>query len=148
MRKTPFQKGPLLYQNRLQGEGWYYYKAKSSNRDQNKNIRFQNNTRPNARRLHHPGSALNGKNLFYNSKRGFCHQQLRTSYTNKDCNSRACTSNNKKVVYKNHYKFTISRKTTLLHNSLEKNYSGWRYIICCELVWNPICISPTSGENT
>ena len=35
-KNTPFRKGPLPYQNTLQ----YYYTAKSSNRDQNKNVRF------------------------------------------------------------------------------------------------------------
>ena len=36
-KNTPFRKGPLPYQNRPQGGGRYYYRAKSSNRDQNKN---------------------------------------------------------------------------------------------------------------
>ena len=39
-KNTPFRKGPLPYQNRPQGGGRYYYTAKSSNRDLNKNVRF------------------------------------------------------------------------------------------------------------
>ena len=99
-KNTPFRKGPLPYQNRPQGGGRYYYTAKSSNRDQNKNVRFQNNTSASARKFHHAGSASNGKYFFYNSKGSSCHQQFRTDSTNKDCNSRACASNNKKIICK------------------------------------------------
>ena len=42
-KNTLFRKGLLPYQTRPQGGGRYYYTAKSSNRDQNKNFRFQNN---------------------------------------------------------------------------------------------------------
>ena len=38
--------------------------------------------------------------------------------------------------------------TTLLHNSLGKNYSESRNIIYCKGVRNPICKSPISAENT
>ena len=50
-----------------------------------------------------------------------CNQQFRTDSTNKDCNFRACASSNKKIIYK---KCTISRKASLLHGSLGKDYSG------------------------
>ena len=83
-KNTPFRKDPLPYQNRLQGGGRYYYIAKSHNRDQNKNVQFQNNTSASARKFHHAGSASNGKYFFYNSKRSSSHQQLRTGFTNKD----------------------------------------------------------------
>lgn len=42
----------------------------------------------------------------------------------------------------------MSRKTTFLDNSLEKNYSGSRYIIHCKEVRNIVCKSTISGENT
>ena len=45
-------------------------------------------------------------------------------------------------------KCTINRKTSLLHNSLEKNYSGSRNIIYCKGVQHPVCKSPIPGENT
>ena len=45
-------------------------------------------------------------------------------------------------------KCTINRKTSLLHNSLGKNYSGSRNIIYCKGVQNPVCKSPIPGENT
>ena len=95
-----------------------------------------------------------------------CHQQFRTGSTNKDCNSRACASSNKKIIYKKHSKCTISEKTSLLHRSLgknypgsryfiyckgvrnRKNYSGSRYFICCKGARNPVCKSPISGEKT
>ena len=98
-KNTPFRKGPLPYQNRPQGGGRYYYRAKSSNRDQNKNARFQNNASASARKFHHAGSASNGKYFFHNSKVSFCHQQFRIGSTNKDCNSKACASNNMKITY-------------------------------------------------
>lgn len=60
-KNTPFLKGPLPYQNRPQGEGRYYYAIKSSNRDQNKNIQFQNKASASARKYHDAGSASNGK---------------------------------------------------------------------------------------
>ena len=88
-KNPPFQKDPLPYQNRPQGGVQHYYKTKSSNRDQNKNVQFQNNMSASARKFHHAGSASNGKYVFYNSKESSCHQQFRTSSTNKDCNSRA-----------------------------------------------------------
>ena len=91
--------------------------------------------------------ASNGKCFFYNSKESCYHHQFRTGSTNKDCNSRACASNNKKIIYKKHSKCAISRKTSLLHNSLGKNYSGSRSFIYCKGVRNPICKSPISGEN-
>ena len=75
-KNTPFRKGPLPYQNRPQGGGRYYYTAKSSNRDQNKNVRFQNNTSVSATKFRHAGSASNGKYSFYNSKGSSCHQQF------------------------------------------------------------------------
>ena len=138
-KNTPFRKGPLSYQNRPQGGGRYYYTAKSSNRDQNKNVQFQNNTSASARNFHDAGSASNSKYFFYNSKGSSCHQQFRTGSTNKDCNSRACASNNKKIIYKKHSKCTISRKTSLLHSSLGKNYPGSRNIVYCKGVRNPVC---------
>ena len=128
-KNTPFRKGLLSYQNRPQGGGRYYYTEKSNNRDQNKNIRFQNNASASARKFHHAGSASNSKYFFCNSRGGSCHQQSRTGSTDKDFNSRACTSKNKEIIYKKHSRCTISRKTTLLHNSLRKNYLGSRNII-------------------
>ena len=113
-----------------------------------KNVRFQNNASASTRKFHHAGSASNGKYFFYNSKGSSCHQQFRTGSTNKDCNSRACASNNMKIIYKKHSKCTISRKTSLLHDSLGKNYSGSRNIIYCKGVRNPVCKSSISGENT
>ena len=113
-----------------------------------KNVRFQNNASASTRKFHHAGSASNGKYFFYNSKGSSCHQQFRTGSTNKDCNSRACASNNMKIIYKKHSKCTISRKTSLLHGSLGKNYSGSRNIIYCKGVRNPVCKSSISGENT
>ena len=71
----------LTKSDRPQSGGRYYYTAKSSNRDQKKNVRFQNNASASARKFHH-------------SKR------------------------------------TIRRKTSLLHSSLGKNYSGSRNIYC------------------
>ena len=62
-------------------------------------------------------------------------------------NSRACSSNSKKIICKKHSKCTITRKTTLLHNNLEKNCSESRNIYCKE-VQIPICKSPTSEEKT
>ena len=96
--------------------------VKSSNRDQNKNLRFQNN------------------NSIYISKGSSCHQQF--------CNSRACASNSKKTIYKKHSKCNNSRKTSLLHSSLGKNYSGSRNVIYCKGVRNTVCKSPISEENT
>ena len=114
MRKIlPFEK-TLPYQNRLQGGRRYYYTAKSNNRDQNKNARFQTNMSASARKFHHVGSASNGKYVFYHSKGSSCHQEFRTGFTNKDCNSRACASSNKKIIYKKHSKYAISKKTSLL----------------------------------
>ena len=101
-KNTPFRKGPLPYQNRPKGGGQYYYTAKSSNRDQNRNFRFQNNAGATTRKFHHAGSASNGKYFFCNSKGSSCHQQFRTGSINKDCNSRACTSNNKKAFQMYH----------------------------------------------
>ena len=147
-KNTPFRKGPLLYQNRPQGGGRYCYAAKSSNRDQNKNVRFQNNASVNTRKFHHAGSASNGKYFSYNSKGSSCHQQFRTSSTNKDCNSRSCASNNTKIIYKKHSKCTISRKISLLHSNPGKNCSGSRNIIYCKGVRNPVCKSPISAKNT
>ena len=119
-KNIPFRKGPLPYQNRPQGEGRYYYTAKSSNRDQNKNVRFQNNTSASARKFHRTGSASIGKYFFYNLKGSSCHQQFRTGSPNKDCNSRACASNNKKIIYKKHSKCTTNRKISLLRAAWEK----------------------------
>ena len=89
----------------------------------------------------------NGKYSFYNSKRSFCHQQFRTGSTNKDCKSRACASNNNKIIYKRRSKSTISRKTTLLHNSLRKIFAKLRNIINCKGEGNQIFKSLISGEN-
>ena len=50
-KNNPFQKSPRPYQNRPRGGGRYYYTAKSSNRDQNKNILLQNNASAIARKL-------------------------------------------------------------------------------------------------
>ena len=50
--------------------------------------------------------------------------------------------------YKKHSESTISKGTTLLHNSLGKNYSGSRNFICCKRARNPICKSSISGENS
>ena len=148
MRKIlPFEKASLPYQNRVQDGGRYYYTGKSSNLDPNKNFRFQNNLSGSARMFHHAGSASNGKYCYYNSKGSSCHQ-FRTGSTNKDCNFWACISNIKKTIYKKHSKCTISRNTTLLHNSLGKNYSGSRNIIYCKKEQNLICKSPILGENT
>ena len=61
-------------------------------------------------------------------------------------NSRACESNSQKIIYKKHSKCTISRKTSLVHSSLGKNYSGSRNIIYCKGVRNPVCKSPISGK--
>ena len=147
-KNTPLPKGHLPYQNRPQGGARYYYTAKSSNRDQIKSIRFQNNVGASSRKFHHAGSGSNGKYFFYNSKGSSFNQQFKTGSTNKDRNSRACAFNNKKIVYKNHSKCTISRRTSLLHSSLGKNYSGSRNFIYCKGVRNPVCKSPISGENT
>ena len=114
----------------IAGGGRYYYTAKPSNRDQNKN------------------SASNGKYFFCNSKGNSCHQQFRTGFNNKDCNSGACASNNTKIIYKNHSKCTISRKTCLIYSNLGRNSSGSRNIIHCKEVRNPVCKSPISGENS
>ena len=103
-KKFSFQKGPLPYQNRLQGGGRYSYTAKPSNQDQNKNFRFRNNASASATKFHHAGSKPNSKYFFYNSKGSSCHQQFKTGSTNKDCRSRACASSNKKIVYKKHSK--------------------------------------------
>ena len=54
-KNTPFRKGHLPYQDRPQGGGWYYYTAKSSNQNQNKNVWFQNNASVSARKFHHAG---------------------------------------------------------------------------------------------
>ena len=113
-------KSPLPSQNRPKGGGWYYYTAESSNWVQNKNVQFQNNASTSTSKFHCAGSASNGKYFFYNSKGGTCHQQFRTGSTNKDCNSSACASNNKKIIYKKHSKCTISRRTSLLHSCLGK----------------------------
>ena len=147
-KNTPFRKDRLPYQKRQQGGGRYYYMTKSSNRDQSKNVRFQNNARASARKFHHVGSVLNGKYLFYSSMGSSYHQQLRTGSSNKDCSSRACASSNKKIIYKKHSKCTISRNTRLLHSSLGKHYSGSKNFIYCKGAQNPVCKSPISGENT
>ena len=88
-------------------------------------------------------SASNGKYFCYNSKGSYCHQKFKTVSTSKGCSSRACASNNKKIIYKKHSKCTISWKTTLRINSLGNFYSG-----SINLVRNPICYSPISGENS
>ena len=88
------------------------------------------------------------KHFFCNLKRASCHQQFRTCSTKKDCNSRACASNYKTIIYKSHSKCTISRKTSLLHTSVGKNWSGSRNTIYCKGVWNPVRKSPISRENT
>ena len=97
-KNTLFRRGPLPYQTRPQGGGRYYYTAKSSNRDQNKIFRFQNNASASARKFQHAGSASKGKYFYHNSKGSCCHQQFRTGSTNKDCNSRACASSNMKII--------------------------------------------------
>ena len=51
------------------------------------------------------------------------------------------------LEYKKHPECAISRKTTLLHNSLGKNYSGSINFIYCKGVRNPICKSLISEEN-
>ena len=79
--------------------------------------------------FHHADLASNGKYFFYNSKGSPCHQKFRTGSTNKDCNSRVCTSSDKKIIYKKHLKCTISNITSLLNSSLGKNYSGSRNFI-------------------
>ena len=121
--------------------------AKSSNRDHKKHVRFQINASASARKFHHAGSASNGKYFFYNSKGSSCHQLFRNGSTNKDCNSRACASSHTKIIYKKHFKCTISRNTSLLHSSLGKNYSGSRNIIYCKGLRDSVCKSPISGEN-
>ena len=98
--------------------------------------------------FHHADLASNGKYFFYNSKGSPCHQKFRTGSTNKDCNSRVCTSSDKKIIYKKHLKCTISSITSLLNSSLGKNYSGSRNFIYCKGVRNPVCQSPISGKNT
>ena len=85
--------------------------------------------------------------LLLQFKTSFCYQQFRTGSTNRDCNSRACASNNNKIIYKRRSKSTISRKTTLLHNSLTKIFSKLRNIINCKGVGNQIFKSLISGEN-
>ena len=65
------------------------------------------------------------ENTFFTIQKGStCHQQFRTGSTNKDCNSSACASNNKKIIYKKHSKCTISRRTSLLHSCLGKITQG------------------------
>ena len=98
--KYSLLKSPLPSQNRPKGGGWYYYTAESSNWVQNKNVQFQNNASTSTSKFHCAGSASNGKYVFYNSKGSTCHQQFRTGSTNKDYNSSACASNNKKIIYK------------------------------------------------
>ena len=113
-KNNPFRKGPLPFQNRPQGGGRYHYSTKLSNRDQNK--MFDSKTT----RVQVPASSIMQVQ----------HQIVNTSF--KDCNSRACAPNNKKITYKKHYKCTISRKTSLLHSSLGKNYSGSKNVIYCK----------------
>ena len=88
------------------------------------------------------------ENTFFTIQKGStCHQQFRTGSTNKDCNSSACASNNKKIIYKKHSKCTISRRTSLVHSCLGKNYSGSWNIIYCKWVQNPGVPFPISREN-
>ena len=145
--KYSLLKSPLPSQNRPKCGGWYYYTAESSNQVQNKNVQFQNNASASTSKFHCAGSASNGKYFFYNSKGGTCHQQFRTGSTNKDCNSSACASNNKNIIYKKHSKCTISRRTSLVHSCLGKNYSGSWNIIYCKWVQNPGVPFPISREN-
>ena len=63
-KNTSFRKGRLPYQNGPQGGRRYYYTTKSTNRDQNKNVRFQNHKSASARKFYHVGSASNGKYFF------------------------------------------------------------------------------------
>ena len=63
------EKTALLQESESQlfGKKFCSYTTKSSNRDQNKNIPFQNNASTSARKSNHAGSASNGKYFFYNS---------------------------------------------------------------------------------
>ena len=90
-------------------------------------------------------SSTNGKYFFYSSKGSFCHQQFRTGSTNKDCNSRAGASNNKKIIYKKHSKYTISRRLAYFIAAWEEITQDHKTY--CKRVQNTVCKSPISGEN-
>ena len=119
-KNTPFQRGFLSYQNRPQGGERSYYTVKWSNQDRNENIRFQSNASVCARKIHHAGSVSIGKYFFYNSKESSCHWQFRTGSTNKDCNSRACASNNKTIICKSLSNVPLAERIPYFKTDWEK----------------------------
>ena len=80
-KNTLSRKGPLSYQNRPQCGGPYYYTEKSSNRDQNNNVGFQNNASASIRKFQHADSASEGlsennKTLRNPNSRSMCIQAV------------------------------------------------------------------------
>ena len=149
MRKIlPFEKAVYLTKIDRKVEGDTITRQNQVIETKTKMFKYQNNASESARKFHHAGSALNGKYFFYNSKGSSCDQQSRAGSTNKDCNSRACASNNKKIIYKKHSKCTISRKTSSLHSSLGKITQDLEILSVVKGERNPVCKSPISGENT
>ena len=72
--EVSLSKRPSTLPNRPQGGGQYFYTGKSRNRDQNKNMRFQNSTNASTRKFHHASSTSNGKYFLYDLKGSSCYQ--------------------------------------------------------------------------